>query len=163
MYWCDSDVACGECKPILYIYLFFSVHVLVTISILATRRDALLSLTRPSCQIEDRVASGRDTKLGDAPGRHRLFRLQSIGNVTWGYIFIHHMLCVLLGAYCFVGLFLFCCVTIILAAHLERETCTHRDFVELHLYPLVDNSAHMCFTYIFWARWFCSLCFTYIF
>ena len=77
---------------------------------------------------------------------------KSIGNVTWGYIFIHHMLCVLLGASCIVGVFYFCCVTIFLAAHLDRETCTHRDFVELHLYLLVDNSAHICFTYIFWAR-----------
>ena len=31
-------------------------------------------------------------KLGDAPGRHPLFRLQSIGNITWSYIFIHHMI-----------------------------------------------------------------------
>ena len=68
-----------------------------------------------------------------------------------------------LGASCIVGVFYFCCVTIILAAHLERVTCTHRDFVELHLYLLVDNSAHMCFSYIFWARYFCSMCFTYIF
>ena len=97
-------------------------------------------------------AKFKDTKkpkLGDAPGRHPLFRLQSIGNITWSYIFIHHMICVLLGASCIVGVFYFCCVTIILAAHLEREACTHRDFVELHLYLLVDNSAHMCFTYIF--------------
>ena len=40
----------------------------------------------------------KNPKLGDAPGRHPLFRLQSIGNFTWGYIFIHHMICVLLGA-----------------------------------------------------------------
>ena len=98
-------------------------------------------------QVDSRMP--KKPKLGDAPGRHPLFRLQSIGNVTWGYIFIHHMLCVLLGASCIIGVFYFCCVTIFLAAHLERETCTHRDFVELHLYLLVDNSAHMCLTYIF--------------
>ena len=82
----------------------------------------------------------KNPKLGDAPGRHPLSRLQSIGNVTWGYIFIHHMICVLLGASCIVGVFSFCCVTIILAAHLLRETCTHRDFarmlIVLHLYLL---------------------------
>ena len=42
-------------------------------------------------------AKFKDTKkpkIGDAPGRHPLFRLQSIRNITWGYIFIHHMLCV---------------------------------------------------------------------
>ena len=65
----------------------------------------------------------------------------SIGNVTWGYIFIHHMLCVLLGASCIVGVFYFCCVTIILAAHLDIETCTHHDFVELHLYLLEHGGA----------------------
>ena len=85
-------------------------------------------------QVDSRMP--KKPKLGDAPGRHPLFRLQSIGNVTLGYIFIHDMLCVLLGASCIVGVFYFCCVTIFLAAHLERETCTHRDFVELHLYPL---------------------------
>ena len=91
-------------------------------------------------------AKFKDTKkpkLGDAPGRHPLFRLQSIGNITWSYIFIHHMICVLLGASCILGVFYFCCVTIILAAHLferERDTCTHRDFarmlIVLHLYLL---------------------------
>ena len=82
----------------------------------------------------------KKSKLGDAPGRHPLFRLQSICNITWSYIFIHHMICVLLGASCIVGVFSFCCVTIILAAHLLRETCTHRDFarmlIVLHLYLL---------------------------
>ena len=99
--------------------------------------------------IPSQIKGHQKPKLGDAPGRHPLFRLQSIGNITWSYIFIHHMICVLLGASCIIGVFYFCCVTIILAAHLERETCTHRDFVELHLDLLVDNSAHMCFTYIF--------------
>ena len=83
----------------------------------------------------------KNPKLGDAPGRHPLFLLQSIGNITWSYIFIHHMICVLIGASCILGVFSFCCVTIILAAHLfERETCTHRDFARmlmvLHLYLL---------------------------
>ena len=89
-------------------------------------------------------AKFKDTKkpkLGDAPGRHPLFRLQSIGNITWSYIFIHHMICVLLRVSCIVGVFsFFCCVTIILAAHLLGETRTHRDFarmlIVLHLYLL---------------------------
>ena len=86
-------------------------------------------------------AKFKDTKkpkLGDAPGRHPLFRLQSIGNITWSYIFIHHMICVLLGASCIVGVFyLFCCVTIILAVDLERER---------HELTVILSS----FTYIFW-------------
>ena len=89
---------------------------------------------------EDKFKDTKKPKLGDAPGRHPLFRLQSIGNITWSYIFIHHMICVFLGASCIVGVFSFCCVTIILAAHLLRETCTHREFArilfELRLYLL---------------------------
>ena len=46
-------------------------------------------------------------KLGDAPGMHPLFRLQSISNFTWDYIFIHHMICVLLGASCIILVFTF--------------------------------------------------------
>ena len=90
-------------------------------------------------------AKFKDTKkpkLGDAPGRHPLFRLQSIGNITWSYIFIHHMICVLLGASCIIGVFSFCCVTIILSAHLfERErhaliVIFARMLIVLHLYLL---------------------------
>ena len=78
---------------------------------------------------QDKFKDTKKAKLGDALGRHPLFRLQSIGNITWSYIFIHHMICVFLGASCIIGVFYFCCVTIILAAHLEREreTCTHRE------------------------------------
>ena len=89
---------------------------------------------------QDKFKDAKKPKLGDAPGRHPLVRLQSIGNITWSYIFIHHMICVLLGASCILGVFSFCCVTIILAAHLLRETCTHLDFarmlIVLHLYLL---------------------------
>ncbi|KAI5005306.1 hypothetical protein ZWY2020_032549, partial [Hordeum vulgare] len=42
-------------RTLLLFMMIMYLHVLVTISILATRRDALLSLTRPSCQIEDRI------------------------------------------------------------------------------------------------------------
>ena len=44
-------------------------------------------------------------KLGDAPGRHPLFSSSFIGNFTWSYIFIHHMICVLLGASCIILVF----------------------------------------------------------
>ena len=36
------------------------------------------------------------------PGRHLLFLLTIIGNFTWSYIFIRHMICVLLGASCMI-------------------------------------------------------------
>ena len=37
------------------------------------------------------------TKLGDAPEGIPSFLSNNIGNLTWGYIFICHMICVLLG------------------------------------------------------------------
>ena len=38
------------------------------------------------------------TKLGDAPEGIPSFVCNIIGNLTWGYIFIRHMICVLIGA-----------------------------------------------------------------
>ena len=38
------------------------------------------------------------TKLGDAPEGIPSFVSNIIGNLTWSYIFIRHMICVLLGA-----------------------------------------------------------------
>ena len=40
-----------------------------------------------------------------SPGRHPLFLLPTIGNFTWSYIFIRHMICVLLGASCIIWVF----------------------------------------------------------
>ena len=41
----------------------------------------------------------------------------SIGNFTWSYIFIRHMICVLLGASCMKLVFAFYISTIILVVH----------------------------------------------
>ena len=38
------------------------------------------------------------TKLGDAPEGIPSFGSNIIGNLTWSYVFIRHMICVLLGA-----------------------------------------------------------------
>ena len=47
------------------------------------------------------------TKLGDAPEGIPSFVSNIIGNLTWSYIFIHNMICVLLGAsFSFVRIFL---------------------------------------------------------
>ena len=90
-------------------------------------------------------AKFKDTKkpkLGDAPGRHPLFRLQSIRNITWSYIFIHHMICVFAWSVLYRrSLFLLLCHNHPCCTPFwERETCTHHDFarmlVVLHLYLL---------------------------
>ena len=39
------------------------------------------------------------TKLGDAPEGIPSFVSNIIGNLTWSYVFIRHMICVFLGAY----------------------------------------------------------------
>ena len=74
-------------------------------------------------------------------------RLSSfIGNFTWSYIFIHHMICILLGASCMIWVFAFYFTTIILAVHtFWGET------------PMIWNLLEysMCFTHMFWARQFC--------
>ena len=43
------------------------------------------------------LKDNQEPKLGDAPEGIPLSS-SSIGNFTWSYIFIHHMICVLLGA-----------------------------------------------------------------
>ena len=67
----------------------------------------------------------------------------SIGNFTWSYIFIGHMICVLLGASCMIWVFAFYFTTIILAVHTfwERHTwfgnyASHISF-ELYSFALV--------------------------
>ena len=46
----------------------------------------------------------------------------SIGNFTWSYIFIYHMICVLLGASCIIWFFAYYFTTIILAVHTFWES-----------------------------------------
>ena len=64
----------------------------------------------------------------------------SIGNFTWSYIFICHMICVLLGASCMILVFAFQFTTIILAVHTFWEKPTGLEFIRilyvLHLYLL---------------------------
>ena len=43
------------------------------------------------------IRSGKSLSLG-MPRKASPLSSSSIGNFTWGYIFIHHMICVLLGA-----------------------------------------------------------------
>ena len=46
---------------------------------------------------QDNIKKSQASKLGDAPEGIPLSS-SFIGNFTWSYIFIHHMICVLLGA-----------------------------------------------------------------
>ena len=65
--------------------------------------------------------------------------------VTWSYIFIHHMIWVLLGASC--AIILFC-----LLVSLPQSLFAGHTFLERRAFirDLLEYS--LCFTYIFWAR-----------
>ena len=98
----------------------------------------------------------------------------SIGNFTWGYIFIHHMICVLLGASCMIWVFDFQFTTIILAVHTfwERHTWIviyYNNLCASLISFELDNFALVLHLYLFRARWWFYFieiidlsCFTYI-
>ena len=87
------------------------------------------------------------TKLGDAPEWHPRFLPTTIGNFTWSYIFIHHMICVLLGASCMIlvfSCFILCFKSSILAGHTYlREPKLCHDLLEL---------LSLLFLNLLWAR-----------
>ena len=97
-----------------------------------------------------------------------------IGNFTWSYIFIRHMICVLLGASCMIWVLAFYFTTIILAVHTfwERHTWTgsYQNTLCASLISFeLGNFALVLHLYLFRARqWFYFIeidelsCFTYI-
>ena len=61
------------------------------------RSDKTLSLGIPKAP-QGNSRKIQATKLGDGPEGNPSFVSNIIRNLTWSYIFIHHMICVLLGA-----------------------------------------------------------------
>ena len=62
------------------------------------RSDKNLRLGMPKAPPRKYSRKIQATKLGDAPEGIPSFVSNIIGNLTWSYIFIRHMICVLLGA-----------------------------------------------------------------
>src|SRR3990170_3511410 len=62
------------------------------------RSDKTLSLGMPKAPPRQYSRNIQATKLGDAPEGIPSFVSNIIGNLTWSYIFIRHMICVLLEA-----------------------------------------------------------------
>ena len=62
------------------------------------RSDKNLSLGIPNPPPRKYSRKIQATKLGDAPEGVPSFVFNIIGNLTWSYVFIRHMICVLLGA-----------------------------------------------------------------
>ena len=90
---------------------------------------------------QDNLRTPKSQSLG-MPRMASPLSFTSIGNFTWSYIFIYHMICVLLGASCIIWVFICYFSTIIIASHtFLRETLMIRKLLEYS----------MCFTYIFWA------------
>ena len=61
------------------------------------RSDKTLSLGMPKAPQGNIHGRSKQLSLG-MPRKASHLSSSSIGNFTWGYIFIHHMICVLLGA-----------------------------------------------------------------
>ena len=55
---------------------------------------------------QDNLRTPKSQSLG-MPQKASPLSSTSIGNFTWSYIFIHHMICVLLGASCMIWVFAF--------------------------------------------------------
>ena len=89
---------------ILMVFCFLSLTELTKFSI--------LSIVLWSFQVLGKVLmdygtrSGKSLSLG-MPRKASPLSSSSIGNFTWSYIFIHHMICVLLGASCMIWVFVF--------------------------------------------------------
>ena len=103
-----------------------------------TRSGKSLSLGMPMAP-QYNLRAPKSQSLG-MPRKASPLSSTSIGNFTWSYIFIHHMICVLLGASCIISLFFLvyhnhpCCT------HLLRERQHDSEFIRilyvLHLYLL---------------------------
>ena len=87
-----------------------------------TRSGKILSLGMHMSP-QDNIRTLESQSLG-MPRKASPLSSTSIGNFTWSYIFIHHMICVLLGASCIIWVFIFYFTTIILAVHTFWESHT---------------------------------------
>ena len=87
-----------------------------------TRSGKSLSLGMPMAP-QGNPRTPKSQSLG-MPRKASPLSSTSIGNFTWSYIFIHHMICVLLGASCIIWVFNFYFTTIIFSVHTfwERHT-----------------------------------------
>ena len=97
-----------------------------------------LSLGMPMAP-QDNLRTPKSQSLG-MPRKASPLSSLFIGNFTWSYIFIRHMICVLLGASCIILVFAFQFATIILAVHTFWEKPILLEFARilyvLHLYLL---------------------------
>ena len=75
-----------------------------------TRSGKSLSLGMPMAP-QDNLRTPKIQSLG-MPRKASPLLSSSIGNFSWSYIFIHHMICVLLGASCMIWVFSFYFTTI---------------------------------------------------
>ena len=103
-----------------------------------TRSGKSLSLGMPMAP-QDNLRTPKSQSLG-MPRKASPLSSSSIGNFTWSYIFIHHMICVFLGASCMILVFTFSLPqSSLLYTPFERDT-HELEFIRilyvLHLYLL---------------------------
>ena len=103
-----------------------------------TRSGKSLSLGMPMAP-QDNLRTPKSPSLG-MPRKASPLSSTSIGNFTWSYIFIYHMICVLLGVSCIIFIYLLVFHNHPFCKHLfERDTHDSeiiRILYVLHLYLL---------------------------
>ena len=132
-----------------------------------------LSLGMPMAP-QDNLRTPKSQSLG-MPRRASPLSSSSIGNFTWSYIFIHHMICVFLGASCIILVFACQFTTIILAvtnlfveAYLIRicQTTLCTSLISFELDSFCSSASFISFRARRWCLNFEEIaslsCFTYI-
>src|SRR3989337_1823004 len=88
------------------------------------------------------------TKLGDAPKGIPSFVSDIIGNLTWSYNFIRHMICVLLGAsFYFVCICFMLFIIMFCIFHFNKNVkdgLYHAYFASLHVAVSKQKVYHCC-------------------
>ena len=101
------------------------------------RSDNNLSLGMPKAPPSKYSRKIQATKLGDAPEGIPSFISNIIGNLTWSYVFIRHMICVLLGAsiyFVFICFMLFIIMFCIFIFNKNvKDSLHHAYFTSLHV------------------------------
>ena len=109
----------------------------------------------------------QETKLGDAPEGIPSFVSNIIGNLTWSYIFIRHMICVLLGeSFYFVRIFLLLFIIMFFIFYLNKsgiDSLYYAYFTSLHVAVRKQKVYRCCKNYLekslcdkmlnFFAKW----------
>ena len=110
-----------------------------------TRSGKSLSLGMPMAP-QDNLRTPKSQSLG-MPRKASPLSSTSIGNFTWSYIFIHHMICVLLGAsFYFVSICLMLFIIMFCISIFNKnvkDSLYHAYFASIHV-PVSKQKVYRC-------------------